>query len=401
MTAKPTIAAAADWLVIEGAGNGGLGGLLAGLGRALCDAGVPLARGRLYVRTPHPLLDATVLDWDAAADAIVEVPQFHGGFPTGPTASSPAADPLRGAGPELRWRRGRTGGSPPAPFAPVIDDTVTEVLGLTIGAGADRHAVIWATGRKGGFTAGHAAGLRRMARLMAGPLETLVTRQTAAVLMETYLGKRSGARVLDGEFRRGSGETIEAVLWLSDLRDFTPLSEKLPRDALIAVLNAHFERLGGPIRAFGGEVLKFIGDGIMAIFPVRDGNPAAAATAALNATRAARAGMAALNGEYRAAGHPALEFGIALHLGAVMYGNIGTPDRLDFTVVGPAVNLASRVEPLCKVLGCPVLTTEAFAHAAAVPLTSLGRHTLRGVDRPEEIFTLPEFAATAPGPAPA
>jgi class 3 adenylate cyclase len=218
-----------------------------------------------------------------------------------------------------------------------------------------------------------------------------VTRQKVATLMETYLGRWTGARVLAGAIQRGHSETIHAVLWYSDLRDFTALSESLPRDRMIALLNAHFERLAAPIKAFGGEVLKFMGDGLLAIFPTGTGGADRACERALKAARGARAGMAALNGERRGRSESPLAFGLALHLGDVMYGNIGAPDRLDFTVIGPAVNLASRLEALCKQLDMSVLISAAFASACREELALIGSYRLSGIARPAEVFTLVEL----------
>lgn len=198
--------------------------------------------------------------------------------------------------------------------------------------------------------------------------------------------------MLTGAVQRGDGETINAVLWCSDLRGFTSLSERLPRDQVIALLNAHFERLAAPIKAFGGEVLKFMGDGLLAIFPTETAGPTAACDQALKAARGARAGMASLNSERLAAGNEPLGFGLALHRGDVIYGNIGAPDRLDFTVIGPTVNLASRLEALCKRLDRPVLASAAFAEACSEPLTPLGSHILPDIAQPEPVFTLPELA---------
>jgi class 3 adenylate cyclase len=222
----------------------------------------------------------------------------------------------------------------------------------------------------------------------------VVTRQTAATLITTYLGRRSGARVLAGAVQRGDGETIHAVLWYSDLRDFTALSERLPRDRLIALLNAHFERLAAPIKAFGGEVHKFMGDGLLAIFPIEGDDAGQACALALKAARAARAGMAALNGERQAQGESPLGFGLALHLGDVLYGNIGAPDRLDFTVIGPAVNLVSRLEALCKQLDCPVLTSTPFAAACREQLVPVGSYPLPGFSLPADVYSLPELRSS-------
>lgn len=226
---------------------------------------------------------------------------------------------------------------------------------------------------------------------MKAPLQAVVEREIARSLLRAYLGRRSSEKVLSGTILRGTGETIEAIVWLSDLRDFTRLSETHPLEEVIKALNDCCARLVGAIQPFGGEVLKFIGDGLLAIFPLAANGAKAACAAALAATRAARQGMARLDEERRRSGLPPLSFGLALHVGAVMYGNIGAPDRLDFTAIGPAVNVASRIQGFCRPLGCPVLVSEDFATRCTEPLTPLGRHQLRGVAEPIALFTIPEL----------
>ncbi|MGO1080391.1 adenylate/guanylate cyclase domain-containing protein, partial [Inquilinus sp. CA228] len=188
------------------------------------------------------------------------------------------------------------------------------------------------------------------------------------------------------------GETIRAALLCADLRDFTALSEAMAPAEVIATLDAWFDRIAGAVHAFGGEVLKFMGDGLLAIFPVT-GTPAEAGEAceaALRAVAAARAGMAHLDATRQAQGRPPLPFGAALHLGEMMWGNIGAADRLDFTAIGPAVNLVSRLEGLCRPLGRAVLISGALAAETAAPLVPLGEHPLRGIAAPCAVFTLPD-----------
>jgi len=179
-----------------------------------------------------------------------------------------------------------------------------------------------------------------------------------------------------GALRRGTGETIRAALLAADLRDFTALSEATEPAAMIAALDTWFDRIAGAVHAFGGEVLKFIGDGVLAIFPVT-GAPAEACEAALRAVVAARAGMAHLDAVRQAQGLPPLPFGAALHLGEILWGNIGAADRLDFTAIGPAVNLVSRLEGMCRPLGRSVLISGAVAAETTAPLLPLGEHLLR------------------------
>jgi class 3 adenylate cyclase len=198
-------------------------------------------------------------------------------------------------------------------------------------------------------------------------------------------------RVLSGTIRRGTGEVIDAVIWVSDLRDFTRLSEILSSNQVIAALNDCCARLVGAIQPFGGEVLKFIGDGVLAIFPFEPKGERAACAAALSAVRAGRAGMTVLDRERVNMNLPPLPFGVGIHLGKVMYGNIGAPDRLDFTAIGSAVNVTSRIEGLCRETGYPVLISEAVAMRCTPPLVSVGNYSLRGSATPVALYTLPEL----------
>ena len=255
-----------------------------------------------------------------------------------------------------------------------------------------RHEIEWVAERPTGFDSKECVYLEAICLAFTAPLQVVVERGVTLGLLQAYLGRRSAGRVLSGAVHRGTGEVIEAVVWISDLRDFTHLSETLPPDQVIAALNDCCARLVGSIHPFGGEVLKFIGDGLLAIFPLEPRGATAACDAALAAVRAARNGMARLDQERTRAGLPPLPFGIGLHLGAVMYGNIGAPDRLDFTAISPAVNVASRIEGLCRPLACPVLISETVAARSTQPLAPLGQHRLRGTAGPVALFTLPELA---------
>ena len=344
-----------SWLQHEASRSADPGALLAGLCEKIVEAGLPLRAAALTIQTLHPLIAGSTFSWQRGRADALEMPLFHG-------MSSATTAPDRDG----------------------LD------LAITFSDGG-RHRLAFTGDRPEGFDRAQRAALRRVARMLAAPLEIVVTRQAAATLLATYLGARSGRRVLAGAVQRGDGETIHAVLWYSDLRGFTALSESLPRDRVIALLNAHFERLAAPIKAFGGEVLKFMGDGLLAIFPTEPAGAARACDLALRAARGARAGMAALDSERIAAGERPLAFGLALHLGDVMHGNIGAPDRLDFTVIGPAVNLVSRLEALCKQLERPVLISAAFAAACAEPLAPIGSYGLPGIAQPAEVFTLAEL----------
>jgi class 3 adenylate cyclase len=256
------------------------------------------------------------------------------------------------------------------------------------GTGSDAPMLGWIGPRA--FTDAEAEQLRQAARFATAPLAALTARATLTAALEAYLGRRSAARVMAAPLRRDVGETIRAALLYADLRGFTALSESTAPAEVIAALDAWFDRIAGAVHAFGGEVLKFIGDGVLAIFPVSGDSPRNACEAALRAVTAARAGMAHLDAARTAQGQPPLPFGIAVHLGEILWGNIGAADRLDFTAIGPAVNLVSRLEGLCRPLERTVLISGAVAAATDAPLVSLGSHELRGIAAPCAVFTLPD-----------
>ena len=246
----------------------------------------------------------------------------------------------------------------------------------------------YVTDRPGGFLEREIADLTAVSERLSIVADMNSQKQIAENVLKAYLGPQTGLKVLAGQIRRGGGEAIEAVLWSSDLRRFTQMSDRLPGDNLIGILNDLFDLQAKAITSNGGEILKFIGDGLLAIFPVA--NPDEAARAAGNALAAAQetqAALRALHARAIAAGEPPLEIVIALHYGTVIYGNIGAADRLDFTVIGPAVNLVSRIEAIAKSLDLPLVVSDNFSDAYGGTLTSLGRHQLRGLDQPHELFT--------------
>jgi len=205
-------------------------------------------------------------------------------------------------------------------------------------------------------------------------------------LLCAYLGANTGPKVLTGQVRRGAGMALTAVLWSSDLRGFTERSDRLPSERMIALLNALFEVQAAEIRAHGGEILKFIGDGLLAIFPIAETDAVATvATTAVAAARKAITAVARLSDQPAMEGEPPLDIVIALHVGTAHYGNIGAADRLDFTVIGPAVNLVTRIENAAKMLGQPIVVSADLA-AALDGFVSLGRHRLRGLATPQELF---------------
>jgi adenylate cyclase len=263
-----------------------------------------------------------------------------------------------------------------------VTDYLIQPLPFTNG---DVHAISWTTLRPGGFGDADIAALEAIRLPLARLAEIYALRRIATTLLSTYVGRDAGERILQGRIRRGDIERIHAVIFLSDLRDFTTSSDLLPGEAVIRLLNGYFDCLVPAIDTHGGEVLKFVGDGLLGIFPVAD-DPAAACRAALAAAADARATLAQTNAERAEAGEPRLRYGLALHLGDVLYGNIGSAGRLDFTTIGPAVNLTARLETLARDLGRDLVASAAFAGHCPESLTSLGAFRLRGFREPQEVF---------------
>ena len=243
--------------------------------------------------------------------------------------------------------------------------------------------------RSGGFSTEELGQFYEILPVLSRLFEVHALRTTAITLLDTYLGKHSGQRVLEGSIKRGDGENIHAVIWFCDLRDSTSLTEALPREDYLAMLNQFFDCMAGAVLDHGGEVLKFIGDAILAIFPIEDPDSPEAAEHAIQAAQDAQREMTLINQQRAERGANAIGFGIGMHIGNLMYGNIGTLGRLDFTVIGAAVNEASRIESMSKALNQNILLSAEFARHFPTRLVSLGMHTLRGVSTPQELFTLP------------
>ena len=364
---------ALTWLIDDASTVPGPDHFLRTLGAQLISDGLPLAGGALTLAAPHPIIARRAWLWRTETGAVIEAFGFGSLGPAEPEESNAGRDWLSGLGTGLvhEYVAG------PAADSPTSD-----------GPRSDSPVLGWAASRS--LTEAESSLLQEVARFAAAPLAVLVARSTLAALLEAYLGRRSAAQVLAGRLRRETGETIRAVLLYGDLRGFTELSETMAPEAVVGALGAWFDRIAGAVHAFGGEVLKFIGDGVLAIFPIGERDPSAACDAALRAVAAARAGMAHLDAARDEQGLPPLPFGIALHLGEMLWGNIGTADRLDFTAIGSAVNLVVRLEGLCRPLGRSVLISGAVAAETTAALIPLGEHVLRGIAAPCVVFAPPE-----------
>lgn len=347
--------------------------------------GIPIARAVLHLRIQHPQWLGTRILWRPDLDAAELHPVEFGITETETYRNSPVSAVHAGAA-QIRKRLE----DPPSDGEfPIYDELrrqgLTDYVAWPLEYTLDkRHVINFATDRPGGFTDDELGLLHDLLPALALVTEVRFKNRFARRLLETYVGPHASEQILGGLITRGSGTTITAVVMIADLRGFTSISELWPRDDVISMLNEYFEVVAAPLEGNGGEILKFIGDGLLAVFPL---NRPSACVDALAAVASVRRGMAALNKRRIGANLEPLGYGIGVNVGEVMYGNIGTPTRLDFTVIGPAVNTAARLEGLTKSLGRTSLFSGAFAAAIEDrSLRSLGRHPLRGLGEPLEVF---------------
>lgn len=387
-----------DWLLYEAWQAGSLQDLASSLAEYMLASGFPISRLRLLVRTLHPLLFSTAYGWQQDNQEIKVVRVSYDVLTSDAFLQSPLVGIFEGAGGVRR----RLDIPNPTLDYPILEDLhgqgCTDYVAMPMSfSDGQINAVTLASSQPGGFSTAHLGYLHEALPLLSRLVEVHATRQNAANLLETYLGRHTGKRVLDGLIKRGDGERIYAVLWFCDLRDSTPLADSMPQQDFLLLLNQFFECMAGAILEHEGEVLRFIGDAVLAIFPISSAAPESqgrceitqrACLQALKAARNADERLTALNRERAEQNLMPLGWGIGLHLGEVTYGNIGTPSRLEFTVIGAAANEAARIESLCKTLGHPLLISQAFAVHCPSGLESLGVHQLRGVGDAQEIYTL-------------
>jgi adenylate cyclase len=380
-----SIRAVLEWLIAGAPTARRPEDVLAELCARFLACGLPLHRVAVFVRTLHPNVMGRRFLW--RPDREVEVSERpHGFLEEQSYLASPIALVFAGGG---TVRRRLADPECPNDFG-IIDELRAEgvadylIQPLAFSNG-EIHAVSWTTTRPGGFSDAEVAALEAIAPPLARVAEIHALRRIASTLLSTYVGPGTGRRILEGRIRRGDLERIQAVILLADLRGFTALSDRLPGDRVIALLNSYFDAVVPALEAAGGEVLKFMGDGVLAIFPIAD-QPADACGRALAAVTAARTALAELNAARRAQDEDELRWGVALHQGEVLYGNIGSSGRLDFTAIGPAVNLTARLESLTRDLGRDLVLSAAFAAHAPASLASLGRFELRGFRDPVEVY---------------
>jgi adenylate cyclase len=376
-----------EWLADEALHDSEPAALYGELCQRLRAVGMPILRGQVAFRVLHPLYDASTLTWNAERGVVIEHfrPEQSG---QEQFLRSPIGHVLTHRLPVLRRRL--TGETALLNFEVLEEFRAlggTDYLVFLIGfdrIGQNGVLCSWLGDRAGGFIDEEIAQLQRVTRELGIALKSKIERSVAQNVAHAYLGKRGGQAVLSGLIRRGDGEKITAALWYSDLRHSTELADRLSTEDFLGLLGRYFEMTAAAVLDHGGEVVSLIGDAVLGLFRV-EGSTEEACGRALAAAHEARRRLAA---SQPTAADPVLDFGISLHLGQVIYGNVGVPERLQFTVVGAAVNEVVRVQDLTKQLGCPLLVTAAFTGAAAGPWRSLGEHLLRGFETPIPILTM-------------
>ena len=394
---SPAVHAISDWLVHQGLWRADVPTLLGGYCERLVAAGVPIWRGYLSALTLHPRVRGVGCSWRPAQGAQSEL-YIYRPQPSDDYLVSPFAHMFEQGLPSLRVPLAGDGAIEFPLLARFRDEGATDYLAHVQSFGVDGEpdgetglVASWTTDRRGGFSNRDLAILSHLLPRLGLAVQARLGHEIAVNLLDAYVGPEAGRRILAGKIRRGQLEVISAVILYADLRGFTAAVERHPRDEMVETLNCYFDCLVPSIEEFGGQVLKFMGDGLLATFPL-NGRPAAeVCDRALGAAAKTFERIRVLCDERAATNATVLDLDMVLHLGDVTYGNVGSADRLDFTVIGPAVNEASRIEVLCGQHERNLLISETFAKAAtgsADRLVSIGRFALRGVGSAQSIYTL-------------
>ena len=356
----------------------------------LLKVGIPLYRVGAFVQTLHPDVLGRAFIWRLGQEVVVNAITFD--MPDSPEFKNNPLAILYASGHEVRYRLD----DPESRRFPFFDDMraegVTDYIALPLFfTDGTIHATSWTTKAEGGFTDEQLTALRSVIPPFSRLGEIFAMRRTATALLDTYVGNRAGERIWAGQIRRGHGEDMQVAIWLSDLRGFTALSDRLEPESVVDILNQYFDCQVPVIREHGGEILKFMGDGLLAVFPIaRDGgNLSEVCGRVLEASRKARANVDAMhypNGD----AVERFRFGVALHVGGILFGNIGGMSRLDFTCIGPAVNLAARLEKIAARTHRTIVASAAFAGACANDWIDLGEFPIAGFSKAQRVFGLRE-----------
>jgi adenylate cyclase len=394
----------ADWLIEQALGKVDLQVMSEQFYNRVYAAGIPISRGHISFDTLHPLFAAVSMEWKPGRGIETNYRPHISAKTTDAWKDSPFYALIEN---NLTFLRRHLVGEEAVIDFPILEGFIeqggTDYLAFMIPFGNTRAdgGIIgsWLTNRPGGFSDREIACLLRIQKRLGVAYKIGIREQISENIATTYLGRSAGRMVLNGNIKRGDGEDIFAVIWFCDLRNSVKLANTLPRGEFLILLNGFLECMAGAVLDNGGEVLRFIGDAALAIFPIKgtaegdclsSGVHCQAPEACENALQAAQSAavrVADLNQQRKKDGKAVLDYGIGLHIGDVMYGNIGSPERLEFTVIGSAANMAARIESQCKPLKKKLLISSDFAKIHPGKLQSIGLHHLAGIDGDQELFT--------------
>ena len=391
------LAELAEWITGEGLAGAAETAMMTGFCERAIAAGLPLASGLVIIDTLHPIHEGRAVRWNRAKETtqLIEYGRTNEGEAAERWRASPFYKLLETGQKASRHKIAAEVAAGSTSFSQQLEEGLTEWLAVVNRFAAE--GIIgemdcvysgWGTDRPEGFSDADVTALKRVLPFLALAMKCAALGRMAGTLVETYLGRGAGQLVLAGRIGRGVAERIGAALWFSDLRGYTKITDTAVPDQIIPMLNDYADAVLSAIHDRGGDVLKLIGDGVLAIF--RSEHGATACRAAVAAAKSAAERIEDLNRRRAAESLPTTHMYLGLHVGEVFFGNIGSKDRLDFTVVGPAVNETSRIAAMCRSVDQRILMSSAFAQALDDPsrVVSVGRFALRGVGRPQELFTL-------------
>ena len=386
--------AVVDWIFERGRRIDRTKDFVQQLAHQLIDHGASIDRFMISLLTLNPQAIATSETWLKSTDSTSTIDAAHGVRSTDRYIGSPL-QVIYDTNKRVRQRLIDLPEDAHLTYSELAEDGFTDYLALPVLFGEVAEpgaAIIISTKKEGGFSDSDIEAFRRIRDYLAPVIQIHALRHLSKSLMNTYVGKRTSQKVLSGMIKRGDAEIINAALWFSDLRNFTQLTETLSAQQTLKMLNDYFTFVSAAVTARGGEILRFIGDAMLIVFPI-EGNMCekTACNAAIDAAIDAQTTMQTLNHQRRRHGEPEIEFGVGLNVGEVIYGNVGAPDRLDFTVMGPTVNRTARLESLTKVLGCNILFSEKFAGLIEMPSQYLGHHEMKGIAEPQAVHAICEI----------
>lgn len=394
---NPLIDSLADWLVGQALRDAPLDSIYEGTCKQLYAAGIPVTRGQVAFKVLHPLFDAQSLRWVLGGS--VESVNYRHGANREEFERSPFFYLTQN---KMRYLRRRLTGDSAILDFPILeefhDQGFTDYFCFAVSFDEDATSSTlakglvgsWCTDRASGFTNMDIRSLNRIENRLAVAFKINIQSRITENILSAYLGPGAGGRVLNGQIKRGDGDNIHAVIWYSDMRDSTQLADSMSAQAFLEALNQYFESTAGAVLRHGGEVLRFIGDAVLAIFPIQGPDGAEqACRLAMEAAATARDNLLLVNEKRKERGDVQLDFGLGLHIGEVLFGNIGVPERVEFSVVGPAANEVARLEALTKSLKRAILVSESFARQMKLDWINAGQYALRGVGKQVSVYAPP------------